>query len=102
MKSDLSGLKKLSENIKKIESEQTVPLTDILSDSFIQSKTPFSSLSELFEKGGFNVESNEDLETIPDEELNGFIASHTNYETFQEMIGDAGAIYMSNLIFKGL
>lgn len=100
MKSDLSALRKLSENLKRIEPQQEIPITHILSDSFIQSKTPFSSLNDLFEKGGFNVETKEDLEAIPDEDLNSFISENSEYSTFKEMISAAGAIYMKNMLLK--
>ena len=102
IKSDFSALNKLSENLKNIEAEQTVPLTDILTDSFIQKKTPFLNLTDLFDKAGFKVETNEDLEAIPDEIIDKFIQANSEYKSFQEMLGSAGKEYMSNIIFKGL
>jgi len=101
-KSDFSALQKLSENLKKAESKQNVPLADLLNDSFIQSKTPFSNLNELFEKAGFKVETKGDFEAIPDEAINRFIFENSKYKTFQEMLGAAGVEYMNNMIFKGL
>lgn len=101
-KSDFSALKKLSENLNKVEAEQSVPLTELLNDSFIQSKTSFLNLNDLFQKAGFKVETKEDFEAIPDEAMNRFIFENSEYKTFQEMLGAAGAEYMKNLIFKGL
>lgn len=102
MKSDFSALKKLSANLKKVKSNPSVPLTDILTDSFIQKKTPFLNLADLFDKAGFKVESNADLEAIPDEIIDKFIQDNSEFKSFQEMLGAAGKEYMSNIIFKGL
>lgn len=102
IESDLSGLKKLTNNAKALQGSGGVSLTEILNDSFIQSNTPFNDLNELFEKGGFKFETLEEFEAIPDEELNTFIASISEYSTFQDMIGAAGAALISSRLFKGL
>lgn len=101
IESDLSGLKKLTNNAKALQGSG-VSLAEILNDSFIQSNTPFNDLNELFEKGGFKFETLEEFEAIPDEELNTFIASISEYSTFQDMIGAAGAALIRSRLFKGL
>lgn len=100
--SNFDGFKKLVENAKDLEDKQSVPLTTLLNDSFIQDKTPFLSLTELFEKSGFKVESQEDFKAIPDEAIDKFISENSEYETFQEMLGAAAVEYTKTLLFKGL
>ena len=101
-KSNFSGLKQLTNNIEKLKGTSSVPLTDVLSDSFLKKNTPFISLSDLFQKGGFTVETREDLDAIPQESLDAFINSQTKYKNFGELQGAAGAEYFSNKLLKGL
>lgn len=102
IESDLSGLKKLTNNAKALQGSGGVSLTEILNDSFIQSNTPFNDLNELFEKGGFKFETLEEFEAIPDEDLNAFIASISEYATFQEMVNAARVAFMRSKLLKGL
>lgn len=100
--SNFDGLKKLFENAENLDGTQNVPLIELLNDDFIQSKTPFLSLSDLFEKSGFKIETQEDLEAIPDEDMDKFILENSEYETWQEMLGDAAVEYAKAQLFKGL
>ena len=100
--SDFSGLKKLTDNVKALQGTSTASLTEILNDSFIQSQTPFNNLNELFEKGGFQVETIEGFEALPEDELNTFIASISKYSTFQEMIVEANVSFIRERLLKGL
>ena len=101
MKSNFKNLEKLSENLKNIKQEDAVPLTDLLSTSFLQENTPFSDLNTLFEQGGFNFETVEEFKEMDEDKLDSFISKNTKYESYKAMLGDAGAFYMKNLIFKG-
>lgn len=100
--SDFSGLKKLKNNVEEIQEQGGFSLAEILNDRFIQNATPFNNLNELFEKGGFKFESVEEFEALPEDELNSFIASISNYSTFQEMIRAATMYFTRNKLFKGL
>ncbi len=88
-------LNKLSEGVERLDG-QTVPLAEVLTDSFIQENSSFDSLDSLIEASGFTVESQTDFEAIPDDEWNNFISKNTSFDSWQDMINNAGAIYARN------
>lgn len=85
-------LKNLSENAKQLDG-QSVALSEVLTDAFIQDNSSFDSLDDLIKASGFTVESQADFEALPDEEWDGFISKNTNFDSWQKMINSAGAIY---------
>ncbi|MFB9157442.1 hypothetical protein [Chromobacterium violaceum] len=100
IKSD--GLKKLSENIKEIERNNQIKLSDLMNSQFISSHSNFSSLEELFDASGFKIESVEDFKAIPDDELNDFIGKNTTFQSWKEMEQSAVLIYMKAAMSKGI
>ena len=98
----LKGLKKLAENAKNLDGSHEVSLGTLFNGGFIQSNTEFNSIDELFEKAGFNVETKEDFEAIPQEEIDSFVRANTNFESFNEMYKAAATEYVKQQLFKGL
>lgn len=104
--SDLSGLSKLADNLenlsKGLEEEPVVSLTDILTPEFISQHTKFKNLEDLFQASGFECNTQEEFEALPEEELSRYIQSISFFDTFQEMLQTAGTEYFKERIFKGL
>lgn len=99
MSFEIKGLKEAQEKLKKLSEDaeqldgQSVALSDVLTDAFIQNSSSFDSLDDLIKASGFTVESQADFEAIPDDEWDDFISKNTNFDSWQEMINSAGAIY---------
>jgi hypothetical protein len=99
MSFEIKGLKEVQDNLRKMSEKaeklngQSVPLTDVMTDSFIAKNTSFSNFDELVDASGFKAESQEDFDAIPDVEWDNFIAENTNFSNWQDMINSAGAIY---------
>jgi len=85
-------LKKLSEGAKSLDG-QSIPITEVLTDVFIQENSSFNNLNELIKASGFAVESQADLEAIPSNVWNEFISKNTKFQSWQELINSAAAIY---------
>lgn len=102
MSDDFKGLKKLVQNAKKLDGQHDVQLGVIFNEGFIQSHTKFSSIDDLFEKAGFKVESKEDFDAIPQEDIDSFVRDNTNFEDFNEMYKSATTEYVKKQLFKGL
>lgn len=100
MADNFKNLATLGENLKKLSETSSVPLTDVYSDTFFKKHTPFQSFQEFLEKGGFMINSQEDLENISDEDLNKFTNENTNFESFEKLQELAVAEFTRNLIFK--
>lgn len=96
IKSDLSGLRRLSENAKALDGTTQVPFLEIVSPEFISSVSRFDS----FAKGaGYTVVTVDDLIAIPDEPWDEFIGSETSFENWTEMQKVGAAHHMKRKLF---
>jgi hypothetical protein len=102
IKSNMSGLKKLAENAKKMHGKNKVKLTDLMTPEFITHCSQFENLEHLFDSSGFKVVSKEDFAAIPDNEWEEFIISNTSFDSWEEMQKTARTAYVKKQLLKGL
>lgn len=86
-------LDKLASNIKALDENNNVPLNEVLNDQFISKHTKFTSLSELIERSGFNVQSAEDFYAIPDDKWDEYIKSISRFSGWKEMLRNATELW---------
>lgn len=86
----IKGLDKLSKNLKKLESTNTVRLDNLFNSTFMKKYTDFISIYELFEKSQYEVNTEEDLKNIPDLEWDIYINSVTKFNSWKDMQKLAG------------
>ncbi len=67
-----------------------MPLSELFNPSFMKEYTDFESLEEFFQESPWTVESEEDLEQIPDGPFNEYVSEHTVFSDQDEMMGKAG------------
>ena len=99
---NLDGLKKLTSNAKNLKDQNQTKFGDIVTKEFIQSNTNFESLDDLFEKAGFKVETEEDIEAVPQEELDNFIRENTKFKGFSDLQVEAVTEFARKQLFKGI
>jgi hypothetical protein len=102
IKSDMSGLKKLAENAKKMHGTSEVKFTDVMTPEFISNCSQFENLEQLFDSSGFKVESKKDFAAIPDNEWEEFIVNNTSFDSWEEMQKHAMTAYAKRQLFKGI
>lgn len=100
MVDNFKNLVTLGKNIEELSETSSVPLTDVYSDAFFQKHTSFQSFDDFLEKGGFTVNSQEDLESISDEDLDKFTNENTNFESFEKLQEEAVAEFATKMLFK--
>ena len=93
MSNGLKDLLALAENAKKLDGQHSIPVTELLSSSFVAACSRFQSAEELFNASSFNIESPEDFQAIPDHEWDVFIKENTNYQNWSEILKAAAAIW---------
>lgn len=69
---------------RELSGEHTVAVSDLY-DGFIKNNTPYSSLRDLLEAGGFKAETPEDIEAIPDAAIDAHIAKNTRFGSWREL-----------------
>lgn len=101
IRKDLRGLNDLQRRLSELQHETTVSFSELFTDDFMQEYTDFSSIEQMFEASGFKVESQIDLEQLPEDEWNAFVANYTQFADWQEMRSAAAAAGMKGRLGLG-
>ncbi|HCQ9654340.1 TPA: hypothetical protein PKT84_002378 [Acinetobacter baumannii] len=99
---NLNGLKRLTKNAEKLKAKGSASFTEIVNPDFISSNTDYSDIFDLFKHAGFEIETVEQLESIPEDDLDNFIRENTKFESFVDLQKNAAAEYMKKQLFDGL
>lgn len=87
----IKRLDQLAQKAKALDGKHSVPLSELLTDSFIRSRTRFLSFDEMTKASGFKVENADDFEAIPDSEWDDFIRKNTPFESWRAVLDAAAA-----------
>jgi len=100
MKIKLKGFDELEKKLKQmqkaaneLQNTKHVSFDQLFTEAFMKKYTDFSSFEELLEIGGFEVNSQEDFEAIPDDVFDKHIAKHTRFGSWKEMLNSAVTEY---------
>jgi hypothetical protein len=83
-------ISKLARKTEGLDGQHNVPVSELLTDSFIFRHTSFLSADEMFKASGFQIETQEDLAGIPENDWDIFIRSVSDFGGWQSMLGAAG------------
>lgn len=86
-------LKQMQKGARELERTKQVSFSELFTASFMRKYTSFSTMDELLKAGGFNVESQEDFEAIPDAEFDKHIAATTKFKCWKDMLSEATTQY---------
>lgn len=89
------NLNQMQDKLKQLEGTNRVPFGEIFNASFMSRYTRFSSIDEMFEAGGFQVDSEEDFQKIQEAELDAFVKSSTRFSAWKEMQEKASQEWVS-------
>jgi hypothetical protein len=89
-------LKDLGERGKQLDGNHEVPITELLTPTFLSSCSQFTSAEELFAASGFKIESTEDFKAIPQDQWDAFIKSNTSFGNWKEMLAEAAKTWTAN------
>ncbi|ENZ5662726.1 hypothetical protein ACGWY0_001965 [Enterococcus hirae] len=91
MKFELNGLddlqknlNQLSKNAKELDGEHSVPFDELFNEKFMIENTNFS-----------NIDDFSDIESIDDNELDNFVSSNTDFESWEDMKSAAGSEWVT-------
>ena len=82
-------LEEMHRKAEELDGGHSVPISELLTPEFLAGCSSFSTVEELFDASGFEVESPEDLEAIPDSDWEWFIQQNTSYTSWSEMLQNA-------------
>jgi hypothetical protein len=87
---DTKKLDELQKRLKKLDGQKNVPLTQLLTDSFLHAHTNFKTLQEMIDASGIK-----DPEDIGKEQFSKFVSTHTSFSSWQAMIDKATQEYVT-------
>lgn len=86
-------LKDLGKRARELDGNHNVPLSELLTHSFVAGCSRFSSVDELFKASGFSINSPEDFKAIPDDKWDDFIRDNTTFANWSDMLTAASAAW---------
>lgn len=96
LKIDTSGLDKLAkklgqiaDNASRLHGNHSVPLAELLTPKFMATHTKFATVNAMFAASGYEINSKEDLENIPEEAWDDFIRSASDFSNWRGMMDTA-------------
>jgi hypothetical protein len=92
-------LRELQHRAESLSGEHQVQLSDLFTSEFMLLNTDFESIDALFEASGYNVKSQDDLDSIPIEPFDAFVRSRTRFASWDDMKGAAAQNYMAKRLF---
>ncbi|EGH6208188.1 hypothetical protein IE467_000625 [Salmonella enterica] len=95
-------INKLQKNLEEIGEAKELRFDELFNADFLNSCSSFTSLKDMFEKSGFQVESAEDFKAIPDAEWEHFIKENTSYDSWADMQRDAAVKLLNKRLMDGL
>ena len=82
----LNLIEKAKDRKKRAHEQVDISAPTVLMDSFVASHTKFSSAQQLFDESGFEIHSIEEFQAIPAEQWDAFIASSSEFDTWDDML----------------
>ena len=86
-------LKQMEQAAKELDGTHQIPVSELFTNSFMTEYTSFNSFDELLDAGGFVVNTSADFKAIPDDVFDQHIAMHTQFNSWQDMMTQAGKEY---------
>jgi hypothetical protein len=91
----------LEEKAKELEGENEGPFSELFDASFMREHTPHTDFMAFLEAGGFEVETQEEFEAIPEAELDEHIRETTQLESWEEMQAAATKAWVAEQMGQG-
>ena len=87
---DDSKLKKFQKKVEDISGEHDIPITDLMTDSFIRQHSKFDTFQALVDASGIK-----NTEEIGNDAFSEFISTHTTFGSWEELKIAAGTEYVT-------
>lgn len=99
------ALDDLIHNLKRLEKKGEVSFGEMLTSKFMRRYTQCSTIDEflqkLTEETGHKAQTEEDFASVPTAERDAFVATHSRFRTWEDMLGKAGEEYVAGQLNLG-
>ena len=91
-------LNNLKANARKLNGKHEIPLKDLFNTTFMLKNTNHNSIQSFFDHSPFEINSEEDFDEVPEQELDNFVSSNTIFNSWHEMLTEASKEWTINQI----
>lgn len=95
----LNKIKTISKRLEEVSGENTIPFNLLFNGEFLKEYSRFSSIDELFDASGFEINNQEDFDNLNLEKWDEFISQNTKFDNWKDMFNKAASVYFTNYIF---
>lgn len=92
-------MNKAAKRSEKLDGEHSVPLSDLMTRTFMSKHTSHSDFESWMEAGGFSAQNAEEFDAIDATKLDEYVASSTRFSNWEEMLGEATGDWGLDQIF---
>ncbi len=85
----LDAMDELTEEARNMLQNRHLPIEELFTGEFVRNYTPYQTLEDLCEASGFKVNDDDDFDCVPDDQWDAFIANHTDFTEWSEMLQTA-------------
>lgn len=96
----IKQLKRMQENLKKVDGTHTYTFKELFNDEFVSQHTRFSNISDFLEPSGLDFSSQEAFRNIDTNALDKYISENSNFSSWEEMKSVAGKQIIEKQIFS--
>lgn len=75
----------LTQDFMRAVSQKSLSFKELFPDDFIKEYTRCSSLDEFLRRSGFNLQTQEQLNSITTEQWNAHVRAYSDFKSFQDM-----------------
>ncbi len=88
-------LKQMKDTAKEFNHGKKVSFSDLFPTVFMSRYTQFRSFEEFLTAGGFEVNTQEDFDAIPNDVMDSHVAKTTKFRTWEEMASTAATEHVA-------
>lgn len=88
-------LKDLERRAKESDGEHEVRFDELFSGEFMRKKTKFDSINDFFDATGFKIDTQQDFDDLPEDELDIKVRELTSFQSWKDFSSEAAAHYAS-------
>jgi len=99
MSVQIEGFEELAEQMDDLSAsldvDQDIPMEELFTDGFMATNTEFDSISDFFEESPWTIESEEDFQSIDEDELDRYVDKHTGFSSWEAMLSAAAREWLT-------
>lgn len=99
MSVQIEGFEELAEQMDDLSAsldvDQDIPMEELFTDGFMATNTEFDSISDFFEESPWTIESEEDFQSIDEDEFDRYVDKHTGFSSWEAMLSAAAREWLT-------